>query len=216
MKAWALLCETASWAPRFRALRLEGAEIADRDLMGLLGRGSVRELWVSRCGALGRAFWGMLADCNTAGEDYAARKHSSGKLEILGVMQCGRASVIDEGVVESIGRMRGLQVRYSIFLPFFPWDLLGGGNKVSKLVYRRRENSEMRGAAAIRCRTVLVRTFGARSVLCRPAAPNPKLKFRNVDCSSISLLGPGAWEICPMLTFSLAVSLATGLLWLAD
>lgn len=105
--AWDLLSETAVWAPRITALRIEGGEMSTAQLARLLDNSRwCRELWLCKCGHVREDVWGWLA------REWKGR----GALRMLGVMRCGLR--LDEAALEAIGRIRGLQVRLFAFSLF--------------------------------------------------------------------------------------------------
>jgi len=98
-EAWTLLAKTAAWAPRLTALRVEGGEMSTSQLSMLLRRSrSLRELWLCKCGAVGKELWLWLG---THWEDLVS-------LQILGVVKCGGA--LDETALDAIGTLESLRV----------------------------------------------------------------------------------------------------------
>ena len=97
--AWEILTDTAAWAPRLEALRIEGGEISTTQLSQLLARSRwCRELWLSRCKSIGEEMWDWLG----------SGWKGSASLHILGIMGCG--GQLGELAIDAIGGLRSLQV----------------------------------------------------------------------------------------------------------
>lgn len=97
--AWTLLSKTAQWAPRLKALRIEGGELSTPQLARLLGKSRwCHELWLCRCSLISNDIWRWL------GSEWEGRA----ALRILGVMRCGGR--LDEEALDVIGGLHGLQV----------------------------------------------------------------------------------------------------------
>ena len=98
-EAWTFLVNNAVWAPRLHALRIDGGELNTMQLSTLLRRSRYcRELWFCNCAMLGPSLWTFL------GSEWEGRT----ALRVLGVMTCG--GQLDEGVLDIIGTLEGLQV----------------------------------------------------------------------------------------------------------
>jgi hypothetical protein len=94
-QAWSLLTESAVWAPRLKALRIECADITIEQLSTLLRKSrQCRELWLCDCDAIDSKLWGIL--------------EREWKGSILGVMHCGH--LLNEESLDSIGNLKNLQV----------------------------------------------------------------------------------------------------------
>jgi hypothetical protein len=98
-EAWELLSNTAVWASRINALRIEGGEVSTPQLSKLLRSSRwCHEIWLCKCARIGEDVWGWLA------REWEGRA----ALRVLGVMRCG--GQLSERSLEDIGLMRALQV----------------------------------------------------------------------------------------------------------
>lgn len=101
-EAWTLLANTAVWAPRLTALRIEGGEITSTQMVTLLRRSRwCRELWACKCSLIGKKLWSFLGSKEWEGR---------AALRILGIMRCG--GQLDEEVLDVIGGLSALQVSH--------------------------------------------------------------------------------------------------------
>jgi hypothetical protein len=99
-EAWGIVAETAIWAPRLQALRIEGGELNSSQLFTLLRKSRwCQELWLCKCSSIGKELWNFL------GNEW---EYGRASLRILGIMRCG--GQLDEGVMDLIGGLKGLQV----------------------------------------------------------------------------------------------------------
>jgi hypothetical protein len=114
-KAWNVLGSgKAVWTPRLRALHIEDAELGIEHLVGMLSGGRcLRELWLSHCKFIGREVWGFL------------KRRECVALRVLGLADYGCA--LDEGCLDVIESLRGLQVRWFLLLLFSRLYRLGFG-----------------------------------------------------------------------------------------
>lgn len=97
--AWDILTNTATFAPRLNALRIEAGELTTPQLSLLLNQSRwCRELWLCRCALIGKELWDFL------GGEWEGRA----ALRILGVMRCG--GQLDEESLDCIGTLGRLQV----------------------------------------------------------------------------------------------------------
>jgi len=102
-EAWRLLTETAIWAPRLNALRIEGGELNTVQLSTLLSKVRwCRELWLCKCTMIDHSFWKFLAS------EWEGRN----ALQILGISRCG--GKLDEEVLDWIGGFKNLRVSCSM------------------------------------------------------------------------------------------------------
>jgi hypothetical protein len=102
-EAWSLLTQTAIWAPRLNALRIEGGELNTAQLSILLSKVRwCRELWFCKCVMIDYSLWKFLAS------EWKGRS----VLQILGVSRCG--GKLDEEVLDWIGGLKSLRVSCSM------------------------------------------------------------------------------------------------------
>jgi hypothetical protein len=102
-QAWSLVTETAIWAPRLNALRIEGGELNTAQLSTLLCKVHwCRELWLYSCTTIDRSIWTFL------GSEWEGRT----ALQVLGISKCG--GKLDEEVLDLIGGLKSLRVSYNI------------------------------------------------------------------------------------------------------
>ena len=105
-EAWDLLTTRAVWASRISALRIEGGGLGTGQLEMLLSKNHwCRELWLCKCPGVDGKLWNFL------GNEWEGRT----ALEVLSVMKCG--GQLDQAVLEMIGELKGMQVRFSHPLP---------------------------------------------------------------------------------------------------
>ncbi|KAF2793270.1 hypothetical protein K505DRAFT_306131 [Melanomma pulvis-pyrius CBS 109.77] len=95
--AWKILTDTAVWAPRLRALRIEGSQLNIKQLATLLRKSRCEELWLFKCTKINVSLWKFL------GSDWIGRT----TLQILGIRDCG--GFLDEEVLDVIGTFKRLQ-----------------------------------------------------------------------------------------------------------
>ncbi|KAF2691532.1 hypothetical protein K458DRAFT_324950 [Lentithecium fluviatile CBS 122367] len=97
-EAWEILTKTAVWAPRLKALRIEGGELSVADLSRLLNKSRwCHEVWLCKCPSLRKELWSWL------GGEWEGRS----ALRVLGVMRCG--GEIGEKALDMIGELKGLR-----------------------------------------------------------------------------------------------------------
>jgi len=111
LEAWEILSQTAIWAPRINALRIEGGEISTAQLSKLLRPSRwCHEIWLCKCERIGGDVWRWL------GREWEGRS----ALKVLGVMRCGGR--LTEEALDDIGLMRGLQVSSRLHLCLIKGD----------------------------------------------------------------------------------------------
>jgi hypothetical protein len=101
-KAWQDIAGPNVWSGRLRSLKIQNAELHPSQLIDILGNNPCcGALEVTNCNAIGRALWEFL------GGDWEGQA----SLRVLTISDCG--SSVDEEVLTTIGKLKGLQVRTS-------------------------------------------------------------------------------------------------------
>lgn len=106
-KAWAILAKSETVFARLKNLKVEGAELDIRSLVGILQGSPCRTVSLSKCNVIGRELWDVVRNEWTGWT----------KLESFCVSECG--GILDHSTLSSLSAMKNLKVSVSRRIKIF-------------------------------------------------------------------------------------------------